>query len=404
MAIRIEAASKPLPDRRPVEIVERKGIGHPDTISDALAEAFSLALSRFYLEHFGAILHHNVDKVLLWGGAASPSFAGGQVDAPIEIFLSGRAVTRWQGVEVPVEALARESCAAWLREHMRFIDADRDIRLHSLVRPGSVDLEELFQREGQAPLANDTSCGVGFAPLSELERIVHDVERTLNGAAFKADHPEAGEDIKVMGVRDGDAIRLTIGCAFVGRHLPDMDAYLQAKAAVADAARRVAATLTKRHVTVDVNTADDPEHGSIYLTVTGTSAEAGDDGEAGRGNRANGLITPGRPMTMESVAGKNPVTHVGKLYNVAAGLLAQAIVTELDEIPAVECALVSQIGKPIDQPQICDIQLLGVEAPLPENLRRRIEEIAREQLAAIPKMWRDFVDRRILIDAWPHRG
>jgi len=328
-----------------VETIERKGIGHPDTISDALAEAFSLALSRFYLEHFGAILHHNVDKVLLWGGAASPSFAGGQVDAPIEIFLSGRAVTRWQGVEVPVEALARESCSAWLREHMRFIDADRDIRLHSLVRPGSVDLEELFQREGQAPLANDTSCGVGFAPLSELERIVHDAERTLNGAAFKAGHPEAGEDIKVMGVRDGDAIRLTIGCAFVGWHLPDMDAYLQAKAAVAGA-ESGAATLTKRHVTVDVNTAD--------------------DGEAERGDRANGLITPDRPMTMGSVVGKNPVTHVGKLYNVAAGLLAQAIVTELDEIPAVECALVSQIGKP----QICDIQICGIESPLPEHLRR----------------------------------
>lgn len=60
----------PDPAQRPMEIVERKGTGHPDTICDALAENLSAALRRFWLEMIGAVPHYNVDKVLLRGGAA----------------------------------------------------------------------------------------------------------------------------------------------------------------------------------------------------------------------------------------------------------------------------------------------------------------------------------------------
>jgi S-adenosylmethionine synthetase len=45
-----------------VEIVERKGLGHPDTICDLVMERISQALSQAYLQHFGKILHHNCDK------------------------------------------------------------------------------------------------------------------------------------------------------------------------------------------------------------------------------------------------------------------------------------------------------------------------------------------------------
>ena len=57
-----------------MEIVERKGLGHPDTLCDSAAEALSIALSKYYVEHFGRILHHNVDKVALVGGAATVGF------------------------------------------------------------------------------------------------------------------------------------------------------------------------------------------------------------------------------------------------------------------------------------------------------------------------------------------
>ena len=108
--------------------------------------------------------------------------------------------------------------------------------------------------------------------------------------------------------------------------------YFSAKRTIATIARQTAQEHGSTDISVVVNAADDPAAGSLYLTVTGTSAEAGDDGEAGRGNRINGLIVPFRPMTMESVAGKNPVTHVGKLYNIVASLIAQRLVDDVQEL------------------------------------------------------------------------
>ena len=70
------------PASHPVEIVERKGIGHPDTICDALAEELSRTYSQYCLERFGLVLHHNVDKALLCGGRSAPRFGGGKVTAP----------------------------------------------------------------------------------------------------------------------------------------------------------------------------------------------------------------------------------------------------------------------------------------------------------------------------------
>ena len=83
--------------------MKRKGLGHPDSVCDALVENLSIALSRFYLERFGVILHHNVDKGLLWGGAAQPAFGGGEIAEPMENVyrrprhreLRGRAEVRW---------------------------------------------------------------------------------------------------------------------------------------------------------------------------------------------------------------------------------------------------------------------------------------------------------------------
>jgi S-adenosylmethionine synthetase len=214
---------------------------------------------------------------------------------------------------VPVDELAVATTRAWLGAHLHALDLDRHVRVHCLIRPGSHDLVELFerQRQGAPRLANDTSMGVGFAPLSPLEGAVLAIERRLQDRSVAA----RGEDVKVMGVRIGGQASLTVACAIIGRHVPDLAAYLQVRQHAADIARSEAATALGGDAAVSINTADDPGANSVYLTVTGTSAEAGDDGQTGRGNRANGLITPSRPMTLESIAGKNPITHVGKLAN-----------------------------------------------------------------------------------------
>ena len=296
-----------------VEIVERKGLGHPDSICDALAETASLALCRLYRERFEIILHHNVDKVLLWGGEAQPAFGGGRVTQPIEIYIAGRATRRFRGIDLPVEESVAEACRGWLRDHLRHLDADHHVNLHILLRPSSEDLVKLFPnpRSAGSILANDTSCGVGYAPLSPLERAVCAVEQHLNAAPMKRARPEIGEDVKVMGVRCNGEVHLTVAAAFVGAHVADAADYLVKKAGVSEVARAVAGGKLGAVPSVEVNTADAPPD-QLYLTVTGTSAESGDDGEAGRGNRANGLITPYRPMTIEVGCWEEPGQPRGK--------------------------------------------------------------------------------------------
>ena len=391
--------SERIPSQGGAEIVERKGIGHPDTICDMLAEHLSRALCRYYLDQFGTVLHHNVDKALLCGGRARPEFGGGSVDEPIDIYLSGRAALELQGKTVPIDDIAFETASTWLNDNVHALDPTAHVRVHNRVREGSLELVELFQRGGkrEVPRANDTSIGVGYAPLSTLETIVLATERHLNDRIRSGGTAAWGEDIKVMGARTEDGIALTVACALIGRYVRDMDTYLDEKDALKHAVLEVASSHTNDPVSVAINAADDPAEGSIYLTVTGTSAEAGDDGEVGRGNRANGLITPHRPMSLEALAGKNPVSHVGKLYNAAASNIANALVSEHTDILAAECYLLSRIGAPVTEPAVIDIRLTTHDARPVSSLTEWSEEIARDHIGHIPDMVDDFIGGRIAV-------
>jgi len=233
-----------------VEIVERKGVGHPDTICDALAEELSRTLCTFYLDNFGLVLHHNVDKALLWGGTSQSKFGGGKIILPMEIFLAGRASSEYKGISVPIEDLVEQSCTSWLKANIHALDPEQHVKLHSLIRPGSPELVELYLRQESTgiALANDTSCGVGYAPLSETESIVLLVEQTLNSAASKAAHPETGEDIKVMAIRHDKNIELTVSCAFIDRYISDVDDYLLKKSQLVKLVEKTAATVSNKNI------------------------------------------------------------------------------------------------------------------------------------------------------------
>lgn len=384
---------------QPVEVVERKGLGHPDTLCDALAEEVGLALSRFYLERFGFVLHYNVDKVLLRAGSARAAFGGGTVDDPMDLYVAGRATCEYKGVKIPIDDLTVGACRSWLAAHMCALDALRHVRVHCLLRPGSADLVDLFerQRRGAQRLANDTSMGAGFAPATPLELAVLEAERHLRNA----DSPERGEDIKVMGVRTGERVCLTVACAFVGAHLPELDAYLTARDRAALKVRGAAAEILGEEPAVAVNAADDPSSGSVYLTVTGTSAEAGDDGQTGRGNRLNGLITPSRPMVIESFAGKNPISHVGKLYNVAAQRIAEALVSGLAEIEEAHVLLVARIGAPVDRPQIVHVRLRGEAVGSGAQLAARVREITQSHVIGIGSLSELLLATNLVTDRLP---
>jgi S-adenosylmethionine synthetase len=375
-----------------IEIVERKGLGHPDTICDALAENLSRNLCREYRSRFGEILHHNVDKALLRGGRAMAEFGGGSVLVPIEIYLAGRAIAEVGGVALPISEIAIEGSRAWLRANLHALDAERHVRIHDLMRPGSHDLQTLFSRRAgvEGPLANDTSIGVGYAPLSPLERLVLAIEASINGRDRASEHPAWGEDIKIMGIRNGNTVHLTVACAIVGRHVGHLDDYMSEKASIERLARELAARHGFTTSEVAVNAADHLPTGAVYLTVTGTSAEAGDDGQVGRGNRVNGLITPCRPMSLEAAAGKNPVTHVGKIYNVLARQIAEALI-RIPDVAAAQCVMVSRIGAPVTRPALVQVKLATRDAVPAGQLRPAAEEVVVDQLSRAPKLIDDFV-------------
>lgn len=376
-----------------VEFVERKGLGHPDTICDALAEALSRNLCREYRRRFGEVLHHNVDKALLCAGRAAASFGGGTVIAPINIYLAGRATSEVATEVIPIEELAIEGSRAWLKANLHALDAEQHVCLHSLVQPGSQDLQALFARRErrEIALANDTSIGVGHAPLSALERFVHAVEKRINDRDRSRESPAWGEDVKVMGIRVGGTTQLTVACAMIGRYLAGVEDYLAQKTAVEHLVRTLASEHGFPACDVRINTADSLASGSFYLTVTGTSAEAGDDGQVGRGNRVNGLITPYQPMSFEAAAGKNPVTHVGKIYNVAARDIAQALVAAAPEIAKAQCLMVSTIGAPVTSPAIVHVRLATHDGIPIARLKDRVEAITADRIAGIPDLVDDFV-------------
>ena len=346
------------------ELVERKGLGHPDFIADSAAEVASVALSRYYLQKYGTILHHNLDKVLLVGGQANPSLGGGEVLHPIYIIISGRAteyVVKGDSIErVPVGTIVVNAVKDWIRKNFRFLDPDRHVVVDYMIRSGSSDLVRTFELGIKSkPLANDTSFGVCFAPLSILEKLVLETEKYLNSKSFKKAIPEVGEDIKIMGLRVGKKITLTVAAAMISGLIPDVDHYMSVKEEVLNKIRDLATKIAPDYeVEVFLNTADRPKSGVLYLTVTGTSAEHGDDGMTGRGNRVNGLITPMRPMSLEATAGKNPVSHVGKLYNVLAKKIAERAIKEVPKIREIYIELLSQIGQPIDQPIVACAKVL----------------------------------------------
>jgi len=380
-----------------MEVVERKGLGHPDTICDALAETLSRNLCREYRDRFGEVLHHNVDKALLRGGSAAAAYGDGTVLEPISIYRAGRAVTEVGGNAIPIDEIAVEGSRAWLRAHMHALDADWQVQIHNLIRPGSQDLQELFSRglRSRVPLANDTIVGVGYAPMSALEKLVLAVEQHINSRDRNRVRPAWGEDVKVMGFRDGSEARLTIACAMIGKYLSHVDDYVAEKTAIEKLALDLAAKHGFAECLVHVNAADNLQTGAVYLTVTGTSAEAGDDGQVGRGNRVNGLITPCRPMVLEAVAGKNPVTHTGKLYNVVAREIAEALVVEEPDVHEAQCLLLGEIGAPVTQPALVHFRLATRDGLPVVNFEKSARELARAHLERIPGMVDAFIAGKI---------
>ncbi|MFC6835637.1 methionine adenosyltransferase [Halomarina ordinaria] len=390
--IRVEPMAGLAVEDQEVEIVERKGLGHPDSICDGIAEHVSQALAREYLDRVGTVLHYNTDETQLVAGSAAPAFSGGETIAPIYLLIVGRATKEYEGTKIPTETIALRAAREYVDAHFPELEFGTDVVVDVELGEGSGDLQEVFGDEGRSvPMANDTSFGVGHAPLTETEEIVLNAERRLTGS-YGSDHPELGQDIKVMGKREDDRIDVTVAAAMVDAYVDDMDDYRDAVDAVREFVADLASEYTDREVAVHVNTADSYEEGAIYLTTTGTSAEQGDDGSVGRGNRANGLITPNRSMSMEATSGKNPVNHIGKIYNLLSTDIAESVVAEVDGIREIRVRLLSQIGKPIDDPHVADAALVTEDGVDVADIEAEVAAVVDRELSDVTSITERVID------------
>jgi len=351
---------KSVTDQR-VEIVERKGTGHPDFICDSVMEAISVALSRAYKEAFGAILHHNIDKGLLAAGRANHTFGGGRMIKPMELIIGDRATFSAMGRKIPVGEIAIDAAKKWLRKHLRFLDPEKHVKYRLVLAPGSQELTDIFKRSPAIKGANDTSALIGYYPLSSTEEAVLGLERHLNSLSFKKKYPETGEDIKVMGLRTGKELEVTVAMPLISPFIHSEDDYFERKELLKrEIEEFLRANSGFGRISVHLNALDERGRGGggVYLSLLGTSAEDADSGQVGRGNRVNGLISVNRPMGTEAAAGKNPVSHVGKIYNILAHKTAEKIYKNVEGIREVYVLLLSRIGTPVDAPPMASVQVL----------------------------------------------
>ena len=381
--IQIEALNQIPLEKQRIELVERKCLGHPDSIADGIAESISQALCKVYLEEFGVVLHHNTDQGEVVAGESCPKFGGGKMIRPIYVLIDGRATKQFNGITIPTDVVAVEAAHAYLHKILPELNLTRDVMIDSRLGTGSTDLRDVFKpRQGKVPRSNDTSFGVGHAPFSDVENIIRNSSDYID-TKLRKKYPAIGQDIKIMGLRDGNTITLTIACAIVDKYCADINEYKDYMALLTEEIGKVAKKSTKRKIVVNVNTADDIKKESVFLTVTGTSAEMGDDGSVGRGNRCNGLITPNRPMSMEATSGKNPINHIGKIYNLLSTQIAQESVKKVDGIEEMYVRLLSQIGKPIDLPLVASVQVLPKKGFALKDINSEINAIVDDNLANV---------------------
>jgi S-adenosylmethionine synthetase len=347
-------------------LLERKGFGHPDTLADHLGEEISRAYSRWTLEHCSAILHHNFDKLGLLGGATKVFYGGGKVLEPVRVLVNGRATRSCGSVQVSVDELVISTVRSFFGSRLPELAEHLSIELNITANssPGAVHAADVSPartswfapesadqlRERRELIANDTSLGTGWAPENEVEVFARQLVDTFSTPrGFGQSRPWCGSDVKMMVLADDEQLDVVLCVPQKSTYVSGRAAYLSNCEEVLDECyRRAALDLPDRKASFRLNARDIVEDDEIYLTYSGSSIESGDEGVVGRGNRVNGLITPLRPMNLEGANGKNPVYHVGKLYNLAARRIAQRLHSRFGGYAEVH--LVSATGQPLARP------------------------------------------------------
>lgn len=386
----VSTETRPLPDDTRIEIVERKGIGHPDTIADAIADRFCELYGAFSLAEFGDVAHHWVDKTMTIGGEAELQFGASRMVKPIRVLVVGKATRTVGDIVIPVEDIARQAAADEFQRATPLLDVSDEVavevHLNDAVGAGR---SAAWYRPAEAQnlggravsRSNDTVMCGGYAPLSRLESLVLLIEQVLNSADLRSHLPAIGSDIKVMARRIDSTLDIVCCVPCLARFVASRSEYdacvAAAREIVIDLCRTAAPDLD---VTVRLNTRDGRE---VYMTHSGTALDTGDVGVVGRGNKLNGVIPMCRETGIEAACGKNPTYHGGRIYSVVAQHIADEVWTRLGIHNYVN--IVAANGDRIDKPSFVAVKT----ADLADGAGSEIERIVAEVLGSLDRPPRD---------------
>jgi S-adenosylmethionine synthetase len=371
------------PAEASVEVVERKGLGHPDTLADALAERMSVAYSRHCLERFGAVLHHNLDKLYLRGGHCRIGLGEFEMAAPVTLVIGGRVSASFGGDPVGHRELFEETARDYFSTVLPQFDHARWLRVEHATTSRSrfpawfhpqilEDLPELT-----CPTASDTAVVTAWWPETPAERVTLALERHVNQEGAGPRYREIGQDVKILTVRRDQLLHITVNAAVHPLAATDIGTYEAITGKLRAELDQVAGSLLggafKHQLSLNTSAAN-PYHGKrCYLLGTGSCLECGEEGFVGRGNTHAGYIPLHRPKSAEAAFGKNPVYHSGKVYTIHAAQIARRVFEETAAPATVTIA--SQHSDPLRRPSFIDV-VLHADADLQE-----VHQIAATSIA-----------------------
>ena len=391
------------------EVIEKTGIGHPDTLADGLAEHLSVKYSRYTKNKFGAILHHNFDKVGLLGGASYVTFGRGHLIKPIRVILNGRASTKFGAENIPINKLLIGWTKEYFKNRLYGVNPEKDLifilELSNQSSPGKTHSDKIlkdasrrfwFEPRGLEDLpelknlfSNDTSLGVGYAPLSRVEKFILELEMFLNSKKTRQKYSWLGTDIKIMCKRVKNDVSITVCIPQIADFVDSIDVYKENLQICRKLLNQLAKKRQINLVELNINTRDKFDVYELYLTATGTSLESGDEGLVGRGNRITGLISPTNPYSMEGSCGKNPVYHIGKLYYLQAQLIANEIYKKFKVNNQV--FLGSQSGRKLEDPWI---NVVILPKSISKADEEKIKSIVKNKLERVNSLTKQIVGGR----------
>lgn len=383
-------------DTPAVLAIERKGIGHPDTLSDVLADEFSRQYSSYCLDHTGTILNHWVDKLCLVGASAKVQWGQFHIYKPITVHLFGKITQSVGNIEIPIRDLlvaatqkvlpAALHCDTILKHVTYNVENTVGMQVdHSAGFYNPMSIEEAKVAIAKESVSNDTVICSAFARRRNFANLAIKLECLLTSSAEIMAGGISGTDVKIALLYFRDELQVTICVPAHADKVASRADYDREKeriySFVVGYLQQEQNHYRYEKFSIFLNTKDGID--SAYITPFGTALGKGDCGVVGRGNRINGVIDGFGPSTCEAPSGKNPMHHAGKLYTIGAQLIADQLILEGAEHAKVLIA--TDNGRPLLNPRL--ISISSSKSSVDDDT---VESIARRVLDFLASYWRIF--------------